>query len=138
MAKYKDTPKRPAGRPPNSEITERQALIKREIINTLKPYYKPAAEQLAKLAGIKIETKESSKSELVVEDEDFPKAESVSANVRCTAAKTLMDKFEEAIKELYSKEDSTPSKPSVEEVPKQTSNVSKFSLHLKQSDDKKE
>jgi len=137
--KFKDSPKRGAGRPPNSEVTERQALIKREIIATLKPYYKPAAEELAKLAGIDIskvksKEKDSSKDELVVED-DLAKMNQVSANVRCTAAKTLMDKFEEAIKELYSKEDSTPAKVPVEEVPK-PNNVSKLSLTVRSTEDK--
>ena len=137
MAKpYKDSVKRRVGRPSNDELTERQALIKREIINTLKPYYKPAAEQLAKLAGIKV----SSKEELVVENSEkgeFDKGDSVSANVRCTAAKTLMDKFEEAIKELYSKEDSTPAKaPPEEEEPKpKPSNVSKLSLTVRSKEE---
>lgn len=139
VAKYKDTPKRGAGRPSNAEVTERQALIKREIINTLKPYYKPAAAELARLAGIVLpqDKKDKSENELVVENEaEFDKANTVSANVRCTAAKTLMDKFEEAIKELYSKEDYTPAKvPEVEEKPKQ-SNVSRLSLTVRPKEDK--
>lgn len=131
MAKpYKDTPKRSVGRPRNDEITERQALIQREIIKTLKPLYKPAAEVLAELAGIKLD---KPKEELVIED-DNNKKETVSANVRCTAAKTIMDKFEEAIYNQFAKEDTTPAKKVEPEAPS-LAPVRQLSLTVKQKDE---
>lgn len=137
--KFKDTPKRGVGRPENSTMTERQALIKRELIATLKPYYKPAAEQLAILAGIdisKLKVKsDKASNELVIEDEskDSKKESLISPTIRVQACRALMDSFTEAIKDLYSKEDYTPAKAPEEEEdkPKQTATVSKLSLHVK-------
>ena len=138
--KFKDALKRGAGRPANSTMTERQAIIKRELIATLKPYYKPAAEELARIAGIdvdKINNKDKSVSELIMEDVDKNKdsGNGISPTIRVQACRALMDGFTDAIKDLYSKEDYTPAKVSPEDEKPKLSSVSKFSLHVRSTEE---
>lgn len=129
MPRYKDSVKRSVGRPRLDELTERQALIKREIITPLKPYYKAAVERLAQLAGIKSQAKES----LLIESDDSKKLD-VSANVQYNACKTIMDKFENGIINLWEKGDTTPATPEESEETPKLAPVRKLQLTVKSED----
>lgn len=126
----KNQPPKAVGRPALPQLSERQAAMRKELLNVVKPYFKAALKEIAKIAGLDVDKEESTES-IVIENEDKTKKEAVPANTRLSACKVITDMYQGSLKEVYLKDDQTPAKPEVpnpEDKPKGT--VSKLSLHV--------
>ncbi len=128
MSRPKNQPVKPAGRPPLPEMSERQAVMRRELLNVVKPYFKSAVAQIALIAGIVNEVP-ADKEVLTIENEDVKtKKEIVSAATKLTACKIIVDTYKDSLKEVYLKEDTTPAEKEPEPIPQSTGKVSRLSL----------
>lgn len=126
----KNQPAKANGRPPLPQLSERQSVMRRELLNVVKPYFKAALKEIAKIGGLKVDEETQS---LDIQDDDKSKKEQVGASTRLSACKTITDMYQNSLKEVYLKDDSTPaSKNEDDDTPpvRTTGTVSKLSLHV--------
>jgi hypothetical protein len=128
--------KNKGGRPPLSDlpqISERKEVMRRELVNVLKPYYRAAIAEIAILGGIRKRKKGDVEISAVSEEgsnTESSKEEKISANVRLTACKTLAEAYESSLKEVYLKDDTTPSKKELDAEPKPKATVHSISFSV--------
>lgn len=126
MARPKNQPVKPVGRPPILYVGERQAVMRRELLNVVKPYFKLAMEQIARIAGI-AENNNEEKDTLSIQQEDTKNyKEVISANTQLAACKVIVDTYKEGLKETYPKEGGNTSEEEI--TPPAPASVSRLSL----------
>lgn len=129
MARPKNQPAKPNGRPPLPQLSERQAAMRKELLNVVKPYFKAALKEIAKIGGLDVDKEEVSPS-IEIQDDSKTKKEAVPANTRLSACKAITDMYQSSLKEVYLRDDQTPAKPEEPEETPKPATVSKLSLHV--------
>lgn len=125
----KNQPPKANGRPRLPQLSERQSAMRTELLNVVKPYFKAALKEIAKIGGLEVDKQEVSPS-LEIEDASKPKKELVPANTRLSACKAITDMYQSSLKEVYLKDDTTPAKVEEPEQVIKPTNVSRLSLHV--------
>lgn len=119
-----------AGRPPEPSFTDRQRVLRNKLLLPLEPFVKGSIQKLASLAGVK-PSKMTVEAECYLVTEEVGVAKLPSTTVQASAAKTILEVYREALKEVYPKDMSVGDPDETPEVPKTpTGNVRNFSMTL--------